>query len=241
MPTEAKARQLAQTIVDVAGSAGLPTMAVLSDMDQPLGTTIGNALEVQEAIDVLQGAAGPVRDLTIELGACLLLQTGVADSPAAARSQLARMIDSGAARERFERMVRAQGGKLPNRFPIATGHEIMATESGYIAAFDSRRIGETVVAIGGGRRRQGDPIDHSVGVKVHGRIGDRIEQGTPIFTLHCPAAMADDYADKLREAVSISTEKVDPRPLIIRRITAGESNTAATGSEQAQQQAQQPQ
>ncbi len=119
MRTAAEAGELAQSLVRVGKQAGLPTVALLTDMDQPLGTAVGNAIEVQESIDVLRGAQGVVRELTIELCASLLLQTKSIDSIDAARRRLAELLDGGAAMERFEKMVHAQGGRLPKRFEIA--------------------------------------------------------------------------------------------------------------------------
>jgi pyrimidine-nucleoside phosphorylase len=218
MQTHSTASALAHSIVRVGTQFGLPTVALLTDMDQPLGTTIGNAIEVQESIEVLTGAAGVVRELTIELCASLLLQSDMADSIDDARTRLATTIDSGAAMERFERMVHAQGGDLPKSFDIAAKFEITATESGYIAAFDSRLLGETVVAMGGGRRKQDDSIDHSVGIEVHRRVGDRVDRGDTLFALRCPAELANGYAGTVREAVRISDAAVEPKPLILQRI-----------------------
>lgn len=218
MHDEASATELAQSLVRVGTQAGLPTVALLTDMDQPLGSTIGNAIEVQESIEVLNGSAGVVRDLTIELCASLLLQTNVQDSIEAARQQLTSKLDSGAAMERFDRIVHAQGGTLPKTFKLAQKHEIFAQQTGHIAGFDTRTLGETVVAMGGGRRRKGDPIDHRVGIEVHHRVGDRVSRGEPILTLHCPGDSASGYADVLCKCVTISEVAVQPRPLIIRRI-----------------------
>jgi pyrimidine-nucleoside phosphorylase len=218
MQTEADATDLAKSLVRVGTQAGLPTVALLTDMYQPLGKTIGNAIEVQESIDVLNGQCGAVRELTVELCACLLMQAKICDSESAARSKLTDTIDSGAAMERFEKMVHAQGGTLASSFVVAPEYDVAAVKSGFIAGYDSRLLGETVVAMGGGRRKKGDQIDHSVGIVVHHRIGDRVEKGDPLLTLHCPRGSSSEYADRVREAVKIGDGKSKPLPLVLRRI-----------------------
>jgi len=156
--------------------------------------------------------------LTIELCSSLLVQTKVADSIEQASERLEKLIDNGSAMERFEKMVHAQGGRLPSSFDIAPEHEITANESGYVASFNCRVLGETVVAMGGGRKKKGDQINHRVGVAVHHRVGDRVERGDPILTLHCPAGSANEYARTIQTAVNISQSVVDVNPLVISRI-----------------------
>jgi pyrimidine-nucleoside phosphorylase len=227
MKTETQATLLAQSLVRVGSQAGLPTTAILSDMDQPLGVTIGNAIEVEEAIEVLRGGnadstGGGVRELTIELCADLLVQVKVAATLDEARDRLAKTIDKGDAMERFERLVHAQGGRLDRPRELAPKNVIVASRGGFLARYDCRAIGEAVVAMGGGRRKTGDSIDHSVGIRIHGRIGDPIEKGQPILTLHCHRGDASDYVMDLGTTVEIEENSVEPRPLIIQRF--GERN-----------------
>lgn len=224
MKSAEDATHLAESLVRVGCQAGLPTTALLSDMDQPLGWGIGNSIEVTEAIEILRGNAGrsrgggAVRSLCIELAAELLLQVKASESLEQARLRLEQSIDRGDAWERFERMVRAQGGRLDHQVPLAPGHEVLAAETGFVAAVNCRKIGETIVALGGGRRKQNDPIDHSIGVAMHARIGDRIERGQPIFRLHAPTAFATDYLKGLESAMKTSETPVPHRPLISKRI-----------------------
>jgi pyrimidine-nucleoside phosphorylase len=218
MKTEALATDLAESLVRVGGQAGLPTTAILSDMDQPLGQTIGNAIEVNEAFEVLDGRHGEVRDLTIELCADLLVQAEAAGTLDEARDRLANKIDSGHAMERFERMVSAQGGRLEYPLKLAPAHEIVAPHSGYLTRYDCAAMGEAVVALGGGRRRKDDAIDHGIGMKTHGRIGDAIDKGDPIFTLHCHPSRLRGYVNVLGEAVEITESPVQRRPLILQRL-----------------------
>ena len=215
MKTHQRAKSLAHSLVNVGAQAGLPTSALLTDMDQPLGQSVGNAIEVNESIEVLGGAGGPVRDLTIELCADLLVRVGRETSLENARATLASRIDQGMARERFEKMVAAQGGKLCGPLTLAPAHVIPAPESGYLASLDCVTLGETVVQLGGGRRQVGDPIDHRVGIRVHGRIGDFFEKSQPVMTLYCALQDATDYVVPLASAFQLQEEVVQPQPLIL--------------------------
>ena len=132
------AHELADTLVGVGHDAGLPTSVLLTDMDQPLGQAVGNACEVNEAVEVLQGSSGIVRDLAIELGATLLLKMSVVDEVGQAKTKLEKMIDQGYAFERFERMVHAQQGELQGPLPLAESHVITADRAGWVARYDCR-------------------------------------------------------------------------------------------------------
>ncbi|MFK8113935.1 MAG: thymidine phosphorylase [Rubripirellula sp.] len=218
MRTEQQALELATSLVQVGTEAGLPTSAILTDMDQPLGETVGNAIEVNESVQVLSGATGVVRELTLELAAEVLVQANVAETLNAAKARLINKLDSGAAMERFEKMVHAQGGRLDTPLELSQAHEVISDRDGSITSFDCNAIGNVVVALGGGRRKKDDVIDHGVGIRVHGRIGDRIEKGQPILTLHCHKDLAKDYLSDLQQAVTLEETTAAPRPLILRRI-----------------------
>ena len=218
MKTEQQARKLAESLIRVGQQAGLPTTAILSDMDQPLGETIGNANEVNESVEVLRGKSGEVRDLTIELCADLLLQVEIESSRDSALELLRTKIDDGSAMEQFEKMIHAQGGRLSYPIALHPATEIPAEQSGYLSRFDCGAMGRAVVELGGGRKTKSDAIDHGVGIHVHGRVGDRIESGQPLLTLHCPTNQASSYASLLATAVEISAEPVERRPLILDRL-----------------------
>lgn len=220
MKTPRQATELAESLVRVGQRAGLPTTALLTDMDQPLGQSVGNAIEVNESVDVLRGLEGPVRDLSIELSAELLVQAQVVATLDEARVQLNQAIDSGQAMERFERMVHAQGGVLKFPLKLAPATVLVAQQSGFLSGYDCAAIGEVVVAMGGGRRKQTDSIDHRVGITVHGRIGDPISKGQPILTLHSHKQQASDYLMTLEKAVKINETRVPQRPLILNRIAS---------------------
>ena len=211
------ARELADTLAGVGHDAGLPTSVLLSDMDQPLGQAVGNACEVNEAVEVLQGTPGVVRDLAIELGGTLLLKMSQVDQLDQAREKLAGIIDQGYALERFERMVHAQKGNLKSPLPLSDAHVITARQAGTIAGYDCRALGRSVVSMGGGRRRKGDRIDHAVGLKVHHRIGDVVEKDDPVLTVYCKQNRVSEHVAVLQEAVNVSEHAVEARPLVLHR------------------------
>ena len=211
------AHELADTLVGVGHDAGLPTSVLLTDMDQPLGQAVGNACEVNEAVEVLQGGSGVVRDLAIELGATLLLKMSVVEELDQAKMQIEKMIDQGYAFERFERMVHAQQGELHAPLPLAESHVITAERAGWVAKYDCRALGRAVVSMGGGRRKKGDQIDHAVGLKVHQRIGESVEKDDPLLTLYCARHRVSEYVVGLQAAIELSDAPVAARPLVLHR------------------------
>ena len=222
MKTYEEALALATSLKKVGQEAGLPTTALITDMDQPLGEAIGNAVEVNEAVQVLQGKPGVVRDLTIELCTVLLSQVKAGAPTPSIKMQLEDAIDSGQAMERFERMIHAQSGHWRGPLPLEKEHVITATQAGTIAGFDCRALGQTIVSLGGGRHRQGDPINHRVGLRIHHRVGEPVSQGDPILTLHCDTSEYPEYANLIRDAVLVSKQRVLPHNLIL------QSDSAAT-------------
>lgn len=218
MKTLDDARALARSIEHVGRAAGLPTQALISDMDQPLGKAIGNAIEVNEAVAILAAqrsdpALQGVRELTVRLCALLLTSVGVATDLDDATRRLNRALDDGSAMERLEAMVAAQGGRLAGELDVAPGRPLQAEQDGYVRHIDCHRIGSTIVSLGGGRRKLGDHIDPTVGIRMHVRIGDRVERGQPVLDLHCHASGQNEYLRSLRQAVEISAESVSARPL----------------------------
>ena len=176
MKTHEDASRLAKSLARVGSQAGLPTSVIMSDMDQPLGKAVGNAIEVNEAIDVLKGGGPPeVRELTIELSAETLVQVGVDESIESARTRLAREIDCGNAMQRWQEMVALQGGDPSKPLDVFPALDVKSAESGYVTKIDSVKIGEAVLELGGGRRRKEDQIDPRVGVTMLVNIGDRVE------------------------------------------------------------------
>ncbi|MCA9137367.1 MAG: thymidine phosphorylase [Planctomycetales bacterium] len=220
MKTLDQARSLSESLVTVGKAAGLPTSVLISEMDQPLGKAVGNAIEVNESVAILQArdrddpAMSTVRDLTVQLGASLLCSVGVETDPQVARARLGRSLDDGSAMERFEQMVAAQGGKWVGDLDVAPGLSVHATRDGYVEKIDCHAIGSTIVAMGGGRRKLGDRIDPAVGINMQVRIGDRVTQGQPVLDLHCHKAQKNDYVKAMTEAVVLTDHPVDSHPLV---------------------------
>ncbi|MEM6981130.1 MAG: thymidine phosphorylase [Planctomycetota bacterium] len=219
MPTIEEARQLAHSLVDVGQSSGLPTMAMLSDMDQPLGVAIGNAIEVNESLDVLAGGGPPrVRQLTIGLSASLLKQAGAFASLDEARELLTQKLADGSAHEKFMTMVRAQGGLLDGPLPLDPISDIVAERDGHVTAIDCREIADAVIAMGGGRRRTGDQLDFGVGIAMQVEIGDVVSKGDVLMQCHATPEKHAAVVNQLKHSVKIQDEPVKARELILETI-----------------------
>ena len=229
-PDLAAARALATSIVEVAGGAGLPTVALVTDMNQVLGTTAGNALEVREAIDFLTGAAREPRllEVTLALAAPLLVLGGLDGDETAARMRLQHALDSGAAAERFARMVAglggpakvlaARGARLP-RAPVQRA--VPAPRAGTLQAMDTRAIGLAVVALGGGRARASDSVDPRVGFADVLPLGTRVRAGDALAVVHAASAGAADAAiAALQTAVQIGEDALAATPVVLEQTRA---------------------
>lgn len=226
MSTVSEAVRLARLMVEMGRRARRRVAALISDMNQPLGHAVGNALEVREAIETLHGR-GPedFRKHCLHVAAHLLLLARRAATLRSAHTLAASLLDSGRAWEKFRLLVEAQGGDVgvvdePERLPQAAWVEtVPSLRSGYLASVDARAVGETVVALGGGRAKKGDPIDHAVGVVVHHKVGDRIERGDPLFTVHAADQQRGAQAiERLLAAHRFSRKRVAPLPLFYRTI-----------------------
>jgi len=193
MPTYDKSIELARSIVDVGNGAGMKTTAVLTDMNQSLAPCAGNALEVYCAIDYLTGKSRPQRlhEVTLALAAPMLVIGGLAENDAQARIKLMQALDSGAAAERFARMVVALGGpadllEAPERHlaraPVTMA--VTAPRDGVVERVDCRALGLAVVGLGGGRRRPDDEIDYAVGLSEISELGQRVTAGQPLALVH---------------------------------------------------------
>ena len=223
-----KASELAQSIATVATKGGLPTTALLTDMNQVLGRSAGNALEVREAIDWLTGRSRDPRldEVTLALGAEMLVLGRLATDGADARRRLIAARDSGAAAERFQRMVVALGGpadlvEQPDKHlpRAAIQRAVPAKSGGYVAGIDVRAVGVAVLALGGGRSRVEDRIDYSVGLTEMRGIGERVEAAEPLAVLHARSdGEAARAAAALAGAVVIADAAVAPGPAVGRRI-----------------------
>ncbi|MBB5192198.1 thymidine phosphorylase [Silvimonas terrae] len=193
MATLEKAQTLAHSIVDVGNGAGLKTAALITDMSQPLAPAAGNAVEIRCAIDYLSGKSRPARlhEVTLTLATHMLMLGGLAANAAEARDKLLHSLDTGAAAERFARMVSALGGpanllETPDQClaQSRTQVPVIATRTGYISNIDCRALGLTVVNLGGGRRLPADRIDFAVGLTELAELGARVEPGQPLALVH---------------------------------------------------------
>jgi thymidine phosphorylase len=220
MPTLPQALELAQSIVAVGNGAGTRTTALLTDMNQSLAPAAGNALEVRVALDYLSGKSRPARlhEVTLALCAEMLVVAGLAPDLAAARVRLQHALDSGAAAERFARMVSALGGphdllERPDAH-LATAPLVLpvpAPRSGRVGQVDCRALGLAVVGLGGGRQRPQDPIDFAVGLTSLAELGATIEAGAPLAHVH---ARTDDAAERAVRAVQAAYTIADGGPLL---------------------------
>jgi pyrimidine-nucleoside phosphorylase len=219
MKTLDDARALARSMVDTGKRMGVPTTALLTDMNQPLGRMAGNANEVNESVDALIGK-GPadLMDVTLELGAELLVLAKREATTAAARKRLEKAISSGAGLEKFREMVTAQGGNLDAPRPVAPAHDIPSPWEGYITAIDTERLGYVVINLGGGRKQLADKLDLSVGFEILVRLGDQVESGQPLARLFCQPETVAHVKRDLLAAITIGDEQVQPPKLIVERI-----------------------
>jgi pyrimidine-nucleoside phosphorylase len=218
-----RALELAEMMIDIGAAAGRRMAAVVSDMSQPLGRAVGNALEVGEALDTLAGHGPPeFTDFAVELAGVIL---GLASDGRAGRRDVERALRSGAGTLAFRRMVEAQGGDSAAfddraRLPTAQLQRMLMVEAdGWLAAVDALTVARAAIVLGAGRERKGDPIDLSVGVVLRARVGERVSRGEPLATLHANDPTTLDEAERvLRSAISVSETAVEARPLILERL-----------------------
>lgn len=212
------ARQLAHSLVGTGNRLGVKTRCLITDMHQPLGRMIGNAVEVDESLDALRGE-GPedLMEVTLALGAELLVATKEADTREAAREKLSETIATGAALEKFEQMVEAQGGRLDAPRPRGPMMELKADASGYVQAIENEQLGWGVIDLGGGRKLLTDKIDHSVGLEMLVRVGESIEAGQPWLRIFGPTEQKrlDAALLKLKNALIIAESPPATGPLIV--------------------------
>lgn len=227
--TPEHARELALSLVRVADGAGLPTRALITDMNQVLGHTAGNALEVQEALDYLRGTRREARlhTLTRTLCAELLVLGGLASDTADAAARVDRALHSGEALERFERMVHAQGGPADvgtrGRLPRAPVQRVVpALHAGWVQSMAVRELGVLVVTLGGGRRTAGDTVDPRVGLSEVCQLGDRREAGEPLAIVHAATeAAADETVAQVQRLITLGEAPLPQRPVVFEVLHRG--------------------
>ncbi len=214
--------ELAKAMVDIGWNTGRPTVAIVTGMAEPLGSHVGNALEVKEAIDILAGrAAGPLLHVSLVLGSHMLMAAGRTSTMEEAEALLREALSSGAGLEKLREMIVAQGGDgrvcgdvslLPRAHVI---RPVLAKESGYLTSMDTTQLGLCAQHMGAGRIRKEDAIDPAVGFVLQKRIGDRVEKGEALATLHAKDEASFAMASEmLLSNIVLGPEAVQPEPLI---------------------------
>ncbi|WP_420862449.1 thymidine phosphorylase [Algirhabdus cladophorae] len=229
MQTMEEAETLAHALVDTAAGAGCPTRALITDMSQPLAKSMGNTLEVMEALQALTGdeVDQDLPDLAASLGGELLEAAGLADTVEDGANQIMDSFYDGTAAETFQRMVAAMGGpkdfvsRWHDRLPAApVVREVMADRSGFVTAMQGQMMGDIVVALGGGRRQMSDRIDPSVGMTELASLGDYVDNAVPLALIHAASETDADMAeDAVRRAMTIADEEPVLPPTVYQRIT----------------------
>lgn len=229
-----EARKLAQMMVDIGSDAGRDMVALISDMNQPLGQAVGNALEVAEAVETLRGG-GPddLREHCLEVAGWMLRLAGRGQrwtESDEVRALLEKQLESGAAFAKFRLLVETQGGDLrmvddPSLLPQARIHEELTAEQDlYVAQVAADFVATAALALGAGREKKGDAIDPAVGVQVHVKVGQQVRAGQPVFTLHASDEQKLPEARRhLQQAISYSTAPVQPLPLFYGVLEGGRS------------------
>jgi len=222
MKTQEQARELAQLMVEIGQAVGKRVSAVLADMNQPLGMAVGNALEVKEAVETLRGQ-GPADfvEHCVVVAAEIVRLAGKAANARQARSMVEKALKDGRAWDKFLEWIEAQGGDRTvvedtSLLPQARFKEpLLAPRSGYVAALDAMEVGMTAVILGAGREKKGEPIDHAVGIVLHKKIGDYVEKGEPLLTIHANnLTHLEEARQRLLNAYSWSEEKTTPPPIV---------------------------
>ncbi len=232
--SEQECEYLAALLVTTAEAAGTRTVALLTDMDQPLGSAAGNWIELVESVEVLRGERKPesddLRELSLILAGWMIHLGGQADTPASGRARAEKALADGSGLRIFFEMIAAQGGDLRAFDDMRGFHKPGATrvvhawESGYIAAMDTTALGWAVQRLGAGREKAGEPVDPHAGILFHARRGARLERGQPLATLYatCAAQLAEPE-DILRKAIRISDVPAHAAPLVRRIFTRDEA------------------
>lgn len=234
-----QAKELARLMVEIGQGVGKRTVAMLSDMNQPLGNAVGNALEVKEAIECLHNRApNDLREHCLAVAAQMLLlaRHPHGDAPEYALAEYmaesAETLRDGSAFAKFRELVAAQGGDVrqvddPSLLPQAQIVEVLpAVRSGYIEQLNALDVGMAAVDLGAGRQRKGDPIDHAVGILVHKKVGDSVAAGEPIFTLHAnDAERLAQAKERLARTVVYSSTPTSPLPPFYDVVTGAESSS----------------
>jgi len=228
MKKPADALRLARTLVAIGHSHGKQVVALLTDMDQPLGTHVGNSLEVIESVNVLRGQVeNDLSELSLELAAHMLVLGQVAANLSQARRRVRELVQKGAALKKFQEVVAAQGGDPQAledfaRLPSAKRTEVVAAPSrGFVQRIQAEEVGISAMLLGAGRARAEDPVDHGAGIVLHRKVGDAVEEGAPLATLYFnDATHRDEARSRLLAAYTLGAQPPARGKLIRRIITS---------------------
>ena len=218
MKSETDARTLAETMLELGRHAGREVVCLLTDMDQPLGGAVGNALEIREAIATLRGEGPPdFVELVVAASSRLLALSDLGVDEAEARERVTRALEDGSAVEAYERWIRAQGGDpdesvLP-RAPVV--RELAAIEAGYVAELGAVRVGQAALHLGAGRQTKDDTIDHAVGVVCLRKLGDRVAQGEALCEIHAQTEDAAAEAERELAAAYVLGDQPPPERTVV--------------------------
>lgn len=220
MKTKEKARELAQTMVDIGKLAGKPTRAVVTSMNAPLGTAIGNSLEVDEAVEALQGKGGRrLMEVVEAIGAQMLILGGKGTNEVQARDKIRYLVSSGKGLAKWKELVAAQGGDTSwiGKWPLTQAGKVytaVCTDTGYVAAIHGRALGDIAMSMGAGRARKEDAIDPMVGIRLFKEVYDPVQRGDVLFTLYGKAdAPLEEIAQRVADQIIVTptqAEQIEP-------------------------------
>lgn len=227
MKTVEQAEELADKLMDIGTAHGKRVAYLLTEMNQPLGRYIGNALEMSECFAIMKNESfrgftvdkfADTRELSLELAALMIWLGGGAQDQAEGLRKATEALESGRAWEMFEKMCELQGGDLSKMPTAKHEHEVRALENGFVSSFESEKLGLAAIQLGAGRLKTTDPIDYTAGIEVHAKLGDAVAKGDLLFTLHANQTNAFSGCETLvRLATTISLQKPNVPALITKR------------------------
>ncbi|MCT1903280.1 pyrimidine-nucleoside phosphorylase [Oceanobacillus sojae] len=219
MKTEEEAKKLAETMVAIGKKLNRETVAVLTNMDQPLGSEIGNGNEVLEAVKLLrdQEYRQDLYDVSVEIAAQMVFLAGKATTEEQARKLVKEVIQSGEAYEKFVTFIEAQDGKMDSIHEMEAKQsiDVTAEQAGYIASIETQQIGEAAMLLGAGRKTKDDQIDHQVGITFHVKTGDKLQAGDKLATIHTNMEDNDAVIKKIKDAITLSDHPVQVKSSVI--------------------------
>jgi len=219
MKTEEEARKLAETMVAIGKKLNRETVAVLTNMDQPLGTEVGNGNEVLEAVKLLrdQEYSQDLYDVSVEIAAQMVYLAGKATTEEQGRKLVEEVIQNGDAYEKFVTFIEAQDGDMSSIHEIEAKQsiDVTAEKAGYISSVETQQMGEAAMLLGAGRKTKDDQIDHQVGITFHIKLGDKLQAGDKLATIHTNIEDNAAVIQKIKDAITISESPVQVNPSVI--------------------------